>query len=285
MQRPIGPRAPPGRSDHSLSHPGVGGPRSPPPISIGPRPPTRSTKPKLGVIMPTMGGLSLGQDSPTEDMKPVSTQQPHEGPPTLTDDTENGVTMKPPSTTTQLPPRTKSNEPLDVLRDLLNGLENNNSSNTSLPTTSSSSDLPAVSKNPMDDEVHTPASPPLTFSDEDLIEISRLGEGAGGAVHKVQDKRTKLILARKTVTTREAPLKQLLREVLIISSNSHINIIKFFGAYMSPSSSEVKIVMEYCEGGSLEAVGRKIRERGAVVGEKTAGRLAEGVRGRKYSHI
>jgi mitogen-activated protein kinase kinase len=47
---------------------------------------------------------------------------------------------------------------------------------------------------------------------------------------------------------------------------------------MSPSSSEVKIVMEFCEGGSLEAVGKRIKERNAIVGEKIAGRLAEGVR-------
>jgi mitogen-activated protein kinase kinase len=36
--------------------------------------------------------------------------------------------------------------------------------------------------------------------------------------------------------------------------------------------------MEFCEGGSLEAVGRRIKERNAIVGEKIVGRLAEGVR-------
>jgi mitogen-activated protein kinase kinase len=35
--------------------------------------------------------------------------------------------------------------------------------------------------------------------------------------------------------------------------------------------------MEFCEGGSLEAVGKRIKERNAIVGEKIAGRLAEGV--------
>ena len=118
---------------------------------------------------------------------------------------------------------------------------------------------------------------PITWSDEGLEELSRLGEGAGGAVHKVKDKRTGKIMARKTITTREAPMKQLLREVAIISSTQHVNIILFHGAYMSPSSSEVKILMEYCEGGSLETVGKRIKDRGAIVGEKIAGRLAEGV--------
>jgi len=86
------------------------------------------------------------------------------------------------------------------------------------------------------------------FSDDALEELSRLGEGAGGAVHK----RDGQIYARKT-------------------------IVQCYCAYMSPSSSEVKIVIEYCEGGSLEAIGKRIKEIGAVVGEKITGRLAEGV--------
>ena len=78
-------------------------------------------------------------------------------------------------------------------------------------------------------------------------------------------------------------MKQLLRELSIISSTQHHNIIVFHGAYMSPSTSEVKILMEFCEGGSLESVGKKIREMNAVVGEKIAGRLAEGVRVSTFS--
>jgi len=55
--------------------------------------------------------------------------------------------------------------------------------------------------------------------------------------------------------------------------------------YMSPSSSEVKILMEYCEGHSLDAVGRQMKEHGAVVGEKIYGRLAEGIlQGLNYLH-
>ncbi|KAG6830452.1 hypothetical protein H0H92_000605 [Tricholoma furcatifolium] len=130
-----------------------------------------------------------------------------------------------------------------------------------------------------------PNDAPLTFSDDVLEEIERLGEGAGGAVHKVKDKRTNKIMARKTITTREAPMKQLLREVSIISNTKHVNIIQFYGAYMSPSSSEVKILMDFCEGGSLESVGKRIKDRGAIVGEMIAGRVAEGVlQGLAYLH-
>lgn len=122
-----------------------------------------------------------------------------------------------------------------------------------------------------------PQTTNLPWNEDVLTEIDRLGEGAGGAVDKVQDKRTNKIMARKTITTREAPMKQLLRELAIISSTKHENITLFYGAYMSPSSSEVVILMEYCEGGSLEHVSKRIKERGAVVGEKIAGHLAEGV--------
>ncbi|KAG1716414.1 hypothetical protein ID866_766 [Astraeus odoratus] len=123
------------------------------------------------------------------------------------------------------------------------------------------------------------------WSDSVLEEICRLGEGQGGAVHKVRDTRNGFILARKTITTREAPLKQLERELQISSMSKHINIIQFYGAYMSPSSSEVKVMMECCAGGSLEAVGKRIKERGARISERVTGRIAEGVlSGLAYLH-
>ena len=120
--------------------------------------------------------------------------------------------------------------------------------------------------------------PQAEWSDDVFDEVTRLGEGAGGAVHEVRDRRTGRSMARKTITTHETPMKQLVRELGIINTIKHPNIIRFYGAYMSPSSSEVKVVMEICQGKSLEAVGKRIKERGARVGEKVAGRLAEGVR-------
>ena len=124
----------------------------------------------------------------------------------------------------------------------------------------------------IDDQLQT------EWSDDIFDEVARLGEGAGGAVHEVRDRRTGKLMARKTITTREAPMKQVVRELGIITTIKHPNVIRFYGAYMSPSSSEVKVVMEVCPGKSLEAVGKRIKERGARVGEKVAGRLAEGVR-------
>ena len=164
------------------------------------------------------------------------------------------VTIRP-EPITVMPPQ-KQAESFDNLRELVSELE---VIRATLPPTAGS------------------RSAPLTYSDNVLEEIDRLGEGAGGAVHKVKDKRTNLIMARKTITTREVPVRQLMRELSIAASAEHINIIKWHGTYMSSSSTEIKILMEYCEGGSLEGVGKRIKERGAVVGEKITGRLAEGV--------
>jgi len=123
------------------------------------------------------------------------------------------------------------------------------------------------------------------WTDDMLLEEARLGEGAGGAVYRVRDKRTGVIMARKTITTLEAPMKQLLREIQITATTEHRNIIHFFGAYISPSSSEVNVLMELCEGGSLESVGKRMRQIGARVSEKVAGRIAEGaLQGLAYLH-
>ena len=136
------------------------------------------------------------------------------------------------------------------------------------------------------EEVRAPTYGDEKLTDDMFEELSRLGEGSGGAVYKVKDKRNCLIMARKTITTRETPTRQLLRELQFMKTTEHKNICRFHGAYMSPSSSEVKVLMEYCEGGSLEAVGKRIRELGGRVGEGVAGRLAEGVSVRReYSSI
>ncbi|KAF9484540.1 kinase-like protein [Pholiota conissans] len=124
------------------------------------------------------------------------------------------------------------------------------------------------------------------FSDEVLDIVLRLGEGAGGAVHKVKDRRDGAIYARKTITTRDSTsIRQVMRELSIITGSRHRNIVLCYGVYMSPSSSEVKIIMEYCDGKSLEAIGAKLKEVGAVMGENSAGRIAEGIlQGLAYLH-
>ncbi|KAF9244954.1 kinase-like domain-containing protein [Melanogaster broomeanus] len=121
-----------------------------------------------------------------------------------------------------------------------------------------------LDKASVDSESYTPTEETSTrpalqkWSDSLLEELSRLGEGQGGAVHKHHSNSSSA-------------------KYLSSSNAKHINVIQFYGAYMSPSSSEIKVMMEFCAGGSLEAVGQRIKERGARIGESVTGRIAEGV--------
>ncbi|KAF7361728.1 STE/STE7 protein kinase [Mycena venus] len=273
-QRPMGPRA--------ISSPGTTAPLT---IRKSQRPalglqaltppapsPSRSPSPNLTLSIP--GASSRSTTPQTENLPrdsggyyggPVDSAVKLQTPDNLVEE----LTIRPDATAPAKEP--SSNK----IRDFLNSIESRPPSSRSAPSSDAEDDAVPVAS----------SSPNLTWSDDVLEEICRLGEGAGGAVHKVKDKRSGKIMARKTITTREAPMKQLLRELSIISSTEHINIILFYGAYMSPSSSEVKILMEFCEGGSLEAVGKRIKERNAIVGEKIVGRLAEGVlQGLAYLH-
>jgi mitogen-activated protein kinase kinase len=278
MQRPMGPRSrgPPSSLATSNNQP-RDQQRLPVPALTVPHEPARSPKPSLSSL--TIPRPPLSKPSFPKIKIEINTgsapgplfESYYGGPngPSLDINTPpEDKTIRPESTATCVPqPNQRSTEPFTDIRELVTELEGRPSQ-------------PPVLPDPLaedDDAVLIPTPPTLSWSDDVLEEQSRLGEGAGGAVHKVKDKRTGKVMARKTITTREAPMKQLLRELSIISSTEHINIVLFHGAFMSPSSSEVKILMEYCEGGSLEAVGKRIKERGAVVGEKIAGRLAEGV--------
>ncbi|CCA75005.1 probable MAP kinase kinase [Serendipita indica DSM 11827] len=122
-------------------------------------------------------------------------------------------------------------------------------------------------------------------AEEFLVDVSRLGEGAGGEVWKVEDTRTGTKLARKIIQARTTPPKQLVRELKYLKDTGHSNIVRFYGAYISPSSSEVKVLMEYCEGGSLEAIGEKIKQGKGRVSEPVAAKIGEGIfNGLNYLH-
>ncbi|KAH9485173.1 MAP kinase kinase skh1/pek1 [Psilocybe cubensis] len=252
------PRRPaPSRPSLSLSPPSN---QSEQPRSVTPTPSLSIPRPKLALpkikleINATPGGGPLFESYAGGPGGPALQPDAH----------PEDKTVRPESMT--VIPAQRQAETFDNLRDLVTELE---AIRTGLPSSAP-----------------TPASiVPEEFSDAIFEELGRLGEGAGGAVHKVRHKPSGVIMARKTITTLEAPRKQLERELSIAATAKHVNIIQWYGAYMSPSSSEVKILLEYGEGGSLEAVGKRIKERGAIVGEKIVGRLAEGImQGLAYLH-
>ncbi|KAF9266424.1 kinase-like protein [Marasmius fiardii PR-910] len=138
--------------------------------------------------------------------------------------------------------------------------------------------------NSKEDELPLDSAFFTTWSDDVLEEVSRLGEGANSQVHKVKDKRSGTIMARKTIAI-SAPTKQILRELSIMAEMKHVNIVCFYGTFIRSSSSEVVVLMEYCEGGSLEAIGKRIKKIGTVIGETIAGRISEGIlQGLAYLH-
>ena len=285
--RPSGPRTRSSQQPTVLSLPYNGAPRNttllysdtprfntPVPTLNAPKPPRSRQKINYSVPAPlsvaplNVGGSKLSTSNPTDSDNPTTTNStvPSADKTIQANETYSPEARLQPSQSNPIPTSTGN----DPIRETINKLTSGSSSGATVTSASSYSSTADSSNSPS--FVH-----PKDFSDEVLEEMDCLGEGAGGAVHKVRDKRSGAVYARKTITTREVAVKHVVRELSVISSTHHVNIVQCYGVYMSPSSSEVKIVMEDCEGGSLEAVGKKIKERGAVVGEKIAGRLAEGV--------
>jgi mitogen-activated protein kinase kinase len=129
----------------------------------------------------------------------------------------------------------------------------------------------------------------LQWDDDQLEDLGRLGEGAGGSVNRVRDRKTGKIIAKKAIPQPSTPPVQLIRELQFISTCVHENITAFYGAYLTPPKSkngpELCLLMEFCEGGSLEAISRQVRKAKARIGEKVVGRVAESVlKGLAYLH-
>src|SRR5258706_3172035 len=149
--------------------------------------------------------------------------------------------------------------------------------NVLTPRTPANGQSSAVPTSPPNADGGTLDETDWTEAENYLEDVERLGEGAGGEVFKVRDKRTNKILARKIIQARSTPKKQLVRELNALSTTKNENIIRFYGAYISPSSSEVKVIMELCEGGSLEAISERIKRLGNRASEKVVGKIGEGV--------
>lgn len=70
----------------------------------------------------------------------------------------------------------------------------------------------------------------------------------------------------------------LLKQITLISSVNHPNIVNFHGAYLSAHSREVHVITEFCGGGSLKTVGANISRLGLVIpGDKAMSHIINGV--------
>ncbi|CAB4429439.1 unnamed protein product [Rhizophagus irregularis] len=110
-------------------------------------------------------------------------------------------------------------------------------------------------------------------------ELSRLGEGAGGTVSKVENISTGHIMAKKKINVVLDPkiYKQILRELQFLRTCHSPNIVSYYGAILEDSDSSIAIFMEYCEGGSLDAIYKNVSKRQGRIGEKVLGKIAESV--------
>lgn len=139
-------------------------------------------------------------------------------------------------------------------------------------------------------ELESVSSTWRVWTDDSLEELGRLGEGASGAVYKVRDIETGLIMAKKSIpATISTPPHQLIRELAFLKGCVHENITTFHGAFMSTPDSErgveVCVLMEFCDGGSLDAISHQIQKKGQRVSEKVVGKVAIGIlRGLDYLH-
>ncbi|EDN02317.1 hypothetical protein HCAG_00181 [Histoplasma mississippiense (nom. inval.)] len=134
----------------------------------------------------------------------------------------------------------------------------------------------------LDDEGWLAAS-----SQKKIIELDSLGEGAGGAVTRCMLKGGKTVFALKIITTDPNPdvKKQIVRELNFNKDCASEHICRYYGAFMDKSTSTISIVMEFCEGGSLDSVYREVKKLGGRTGEKVLGKVAEGVlNGLTYLH-
>ncbi|KAK2738172.1 Protein kinase C signaling pathway involved MAPKK protein [Myotisia sp. PD_48] len=120
-----------------------------------------------------------------------------------------------------------------------------------------------------------------------IVELDSLGEGAGGAVTRCLLKGGKTVFALKIITTDPNPdvKKQIIRELNFNKDCASEYICRYYGAFVDRSSSSISIIMEFCEGGSLDSVYREVKKLGGRTGEKVLGKVAEGVlNGLTYLH-
>lgn len=120
-----------------------------------------------------------------------------------------------------------------------------------------------------------------------IEELGRLGEGAGGSVTRCKLRSGKTVFALKAITSNpnHELQKQILRELQFNRSCNSPHIVKYYGTFLNEELASIFIAMEYCGGGSLEAIYKRVKARGGRIGEKVLGKIAEGVlSGLSYLH-
>lgn len=84
--------------------------------------------------------------------------------------------------------------------------------------------------------------------------IEKAGQGASGAVYLAETKSTGKKVAIKQMDMNVQPRKELIiNEILVMKDSQHKNIVNFLDSYLR-GSSDLWVIMEYMEGGSLTEI-------------------------------
>lgn len=122
---------------------------------------------------------------------------------------------------------------------------------------------------------------------EDIENIGKLGEGAMGIVWKVRHTKKNMIMAKKNIIVCSDPAlqRQLLRELSFLKTCKSPYIVSFYDAFLTEADTTIEILMEYCEGGSLEDIYKRAKAMKGVIGETILANVAEAVcKGVIYLH-
>lgn len=83
--------------------------------------------------------------------------------------------------------------------------------------------------------------------------ICKLGEGSYGSVFKAVEKDSGVIVAIKQVPL-DSGLQDIIQEISIMQKCDSPHVVKYYGSYFR--DSELLIVMEFCDGGSVSDIMR-----------------------------
>jgi mitogen-activated protein kinase kinase len=75
--------------------------------------------------------------------------------------------------------------------------------------------------------------------------------------------------------------KQLLRELEILNTCASPYIVEHYGSFLAERDSQIGILMEYCEAGSLDSLLSKMKKTGMRCSEHVLGRIAASVSWRR----
>lgn len=128
------------------------------------------------------------------------------------------------------------------------------------------------------------------YKNGEIAHIHEIGEGSGGMVRlcqlRVNDNQPYAAAAALVgkFALKEIPAnpdmdlrKQILRELQINRSCNSPYIVKYHGAFLVEEVGQIFIAMEYCDGGSLDAVMRQVSKKQARIGERVLAYVAHSV--------